>query len=114
MIAKIFDRNKKYIVSPRQSGFSISSPEFVATVFFASLLAFLVLPYLQQSQATTVSRSGDTKADNIVHSVHEYLDLPHPTLLEHLDVLLSCLAVRDLGENIDRIAQLGLQVNEMS
>ena len=67
---KIFNCNKKYIVTPRQSGFSISSPEFVATVFFASLLAFLVLPYLQQSQATTVARSGDTEADSILHSIH--------------------------------------------
>ena len=33
----------------RQSGFSITSVEFVGTVFLASLLAFLVLPYFQNS-----------------------------------------------------------------
>ena len=39
----------------RQSGFSITSVEFVGTVFLASLLAFLVLPYFQNSNARDIS-----------------------------------------------------------
>ena len=54
----------------RQSGFSITSIEFVGTVFLASLFAFLVLPYFQQN-SNTMARAYPKILPFILEAVSE-------------------------------------------
>ena len=58
----------------RGSEFSITSIEFVGTVFLATLLAFAVLPYIQQTfNIESISRSVEDIPHQILNSIHENL-----------------------------------------
>merc|ERR1712012_630263 len=55
-------------------GFSITSIEFVGTVFLATLLAFAVLPYVQQTfNIESISRSVEDIPHHILSSLHDNL-----------------------------------------